>query len=130
MKNKLKNENESFILNFKNDIIKYFKFLNERKLSDAEKILEYLRQSLKSFEWNKGYLKGLEGLYISSKSDSDEYLFFSKITLTKDLISQLLKEFKTHANSSLHADYDRGYFQALYDYVKELKEVLKQKTND
>ncbi|MEM3754802.1 MAG: hypothetical protein QXE19_03845, partial [Candidatus Bathyarchaeia archaeon] len=61
MKNKLKNENESFILNFKNDIIKYFKFLNERKLSDAEKILEYLRQSLKSFEWNKGYLKGLEG---------------------------------------------------------------------
>jgi fatty acid/phospholipid biosynthesis enzyme len=124
MKSSLKNESNP-VLSFKDDIVKYFKLLKERKLSDAEKILEYLKQNLKNSEWGKGYLKGLEGLYLTSKSNNDEYLFFSRITLTKNITSQLLKEFKTHINSSLHADYDRGYFQALYDYVKELKESLK-----
>jgi hypothetical protein len=130
MKSNSKNESKYPVLNFKDDIVKYFKLLKEKKLSDAEKILEYLKQNLKNSEWSKGYLKGLEGLYLTSKSDSDEHLFFSRITLTKNLISQLLKEFKSHVNSPLHAHYDRGYFQALYDYVKELKEASRPETHD
>ncbi|MEM2913802.1 MAG: hypothetical protein QW265_02100 [Candidatus Bathyarchaeia archaeon] len=125
MKNSSKNGSKSFISNSRDDIIKYFRLLNERKLSDAEKTLESLRQNLKNSEWSKGYLKGLEGLYLTAKSNSDEHLFFSGMALTKNQISQLVKEFRIHANSPLHADYDRGYFKALCDYLKETRKIQK-----
>lgn len=130
MKNSSKREDKSTDLSFKEDIKKYFRLLDERKFTDAEKILSSLKENLKTSEWNKGYLKGLEGLYLTSRSNDDKYLFFSRITPTKGLILQLLKEFKNHANYRLHADYDRGYFQALYDYVKELKEILRSRSKD
>jgi hypothetical protein len=72
-------------------------------------------------EAGRGYLKGLEGLLLTAKSNDDNYLYLSKIEKTEKKLRALRKEFANHTKSTIHSAYDRGYFQALENFVRKLE---------
>jgi len=76
---------------------------------------------LPSTESTKGYLKALEGLLLTAKSNDDKYLYLSKVEKTPKSLKTLRKEFNQQTRATLHGDYDRGYFQALEGYVRMLE---------
>jgi len=105
------------------DTDRYFQAIVERRISDAEKELDTIRTTLPATETARGYLKALEGLLLTTKSNDDRYLYLARIEKTPKKLKQLRKDFATHAKSRLHADYDRGYFQALESYVRQLERL-------
>ena len=98
-----------------------FQALIERRIADAEKELDTIRATLPSTEAAKGYLKALEGLLLTSKSNEDKYLYLSKIEKTPKNLKTLRREFSQQAKNGLHGDFDRGYFQALESYMRKLE---------
>ena len=72
-------------------------------------------------EAGKGYLKGLEGLLLTAKSNDDNYLYLSKIEKTEKKLRALRREFTNHTKSNLHSEYDKGYFQALENFARKLE---------
>jgi hypothetical protein len=72
-------------------------------------------------ERGRGYLKGLEGLLLTAKSNDDKYLYLSRIEKTQKKLRLLRKEFANHVTSNLHSDYDKGYFQALENFIRTLE---------
>lgn len=100
---------------------KYFQLISERRLSDAEKTLEDLRQNAQATDRGKGYMKALEGLFLGQKTNDDKYLYLSHLTITEDLAERLEKDFLSQARNELHGDYDRGFFQALSEYMAYLR---------
>ena len=98
-----------------------FQALIERRIADAEKELDTIRATLPSTESAKGYLKALEGLLLTAKSNEDKYLYLSKIEKTPKNFKTLRREFSQQAKNGLHGDFDRGYFQALESYMKKLE---------
>jgi hypothetical protein len=98
-----------------------FQALIERRIADAEKELDTIRATLPSTESAKGYLKALEGLLLTSKSNEDKYLYLSKIEKTPKNLKTLRREFSQQAKNELHGDFDRGYFQALESYMRKLE---------
>ncbi len=103
-------------------IDKYLRFIVERRIADAEKELEDLRLKIGNTEWNRGYMKALEGLLLTRKANSDNYLFFAKKEFDKKSLKALMKEFMENAASPLYGDYDRGYFSGLIRLVKTMEE--------
>ena len=96
---------------------KYLKAIAERRIKDGEAEFDRIRPSLDDSEWNRGYLKALEGLLITFKTNNSKYLYFHR----KDLENpknrkKFEEEIKKHSNNELHADYDRGFFSAIMDY--------------
>jgi len=104
-------------------IDKYLRLIVERKIADAEKELEDLRPKIDNTEWNRGYMKALEGLLITRKANNDGYLFFAKKEFDKKSLRGLAKEFAENAASPLFGDYDRGYFSGLSRLVKIMEEA-------
>jgi hypothetical protein len=104
------------------DIDKYLRLIVERKIADAEKELEALRPKFGNTEWNRGYVKALEGLLMTRKANSDNYLFFAKKEFDKKSLKALVKEFADKAESPLYGDYDRGYFSGLVQLTKVMEE--------
>jgi hypothetical protein len=95
----------------------------EHRISDAEKELDTARTVLPSTESAKGYLKALEGLLLTAKSTDDKYLYLSKVEMTQKNLKTLRREFSQQTKNALHADFDRGYFQALEAYAKVLEHI-------
>ena len=96
---------------------KYLKAIAERRIKDGEAEFDKISLSLDDSEWNKGYLKGLEGLLITFRTNNSKYLYLHRKDLEDQKIRKKFKEeLKKHSNNELHADYDRGYFSALTDY--------------
>ena len=93
----------------------------DRRISDAEKELDSIRTSTPASDATTGYLKALEGLLLTAKSNDDKYLYLSKIEKTPKNLRAIRKEFANHNANVLHADYDRGYFQALESFVRKLE---------
>ena len=93
----------------------------ERRIGDAEKQLDAVRSTIPGSEAGRGYLKGLEGLILTAKSNDDKYLYLSKIEKTEKKLRALRKEFANHTKSNLHSEYDKGYFQALETFVRKLE---------
>jgi hypothetical protein len=58
---------------------------------------------------------------LTAKSNDDKYLYLSKIDKTPKKLKVLRREFASHTRSSLHSDYDKGYFRALESYVRKLE---------
>ena len=104
------------------DIDKYLRLIVERKIADAEKELEDLRPKFGNTEWNRGYVKALEGLIMTRRANSDNYLFFAKKEFDKKSLKALVKEFVDKAESPLYGDYDRGYFSGLVQLTKVMEE--------
>jgi len=101
----------------------YLKAVAECRLKDSEKEFEQLRGALTNSEWNRGYLKALEGLLLTLRSNDNRYLYLQRVKLEDKMVKRLKEEFKRHSASELHADYDRGYFAALTDYASTLEAV-------
>ena len=99
----------------------FFQAVVERRNSDAEKELDALRAKMPATELAKGYFKALEGLLLTAKSTDDKYLYLAKIEMTPTKLKTLRREFAHHGANVLHSDYDRGYFQAIENYVRRLE---------
>jgi hypothetical protein len=99
----------------------FFQAVIERRIADAEKELDAVRTSIPGTENGRGYLKGLEGLLLTAKSNDNKYLCLSKIERTQKKLRELRKEFANHTTNSLHSDYDKGYFQALENFIRKLE---------
>ena len=99
-----------------------FQLVSQRKFAEAERILERINVRMKKRgeqEFNRGYLEALSGIILTYRSSGESYEFFSNLDL-KDVeaLKRHYKDFKENAQSRFHADYDRGYFSALADYIR------------
>ena len=84
--------------------------------------MDTVRTVLPSTESAKGYLKGLEGLLLTAKSTDDKYLYLAKIEKSQKNLKTLRRDFAQQTKNPLHADFDRGYFQALESYARLLEQ--------
>jgi hypothetical protein len=100
---------------------KIFRAVIERRLSDAEKELDSVRAVIPATEIARGYMKALEGLLLTAKSNDDKYLYLAKIEKTPTKLRTLRREFSAQIMNGLHTDYDRGYFQALEGFVRKME---------
>jgi ATP/maltotriose-dependent transcriptional regulator MalT len=101
---------------------RFFQLVSQRKFAEAERVLERITVKMKKRkkrEFNRGYLEALSGIILTHRSSGESYEFFSNIDLN-DVKAQKKhqKDFKEDAKSRFHADYDRGYFSALADYMR------------
>ena len=102
----------------RNVVSQYFHFIIERRFGDAEKKLEEVKQAFGQSKQEAGYLKALEGLLLTYRSSNDRYLYLTNVELSSKNVDALKKEFNEQAESPLHADYDKGYFSALADFMR------------
>jgi hypothetical protein len=102
-------------------VTRYFQLLVNRQFTEAERELERLKQKMHKTEWNRGYFRALYGMYLSRKSNGDEYSLFSKLDLSdKAAVHGYRREFLEHTKNGLHGDFDRGYFSAWADCMRVL----------
>ncbi len=106
----------------KDTVNRYFQNVETRAWTDAEKELDTIRQKAENTAWYKGYVKALEGLLLTYKSNDDKYIYLPRVlaSRTEDSIKQLREEFEKFASNEIHGEYDRGFFKALEDYVTVL----------
>ena len=96
---------------------KYLRAIAERRLKDGEVEFDRVSLSLDDSEWNKGYLKALEGLLITFKTNNSKHLYLQRKELEDQKIRKKFKEeIKKHSINELHEDFDRGFFSGLMDY--------------
>jgi hypothetical protein len=102
-------------------VTRYFQLVVNRQFTEATRELERLKQKMHKTEWNRGYFRALYGMYLSRKTSSDVYSFFSKLDLTdKEALHGYRREFLDHMRNGLHGDFDRGYFSAWADCMRIL----------
>ena len=104
---------------------RFFQNVETRAWTDAEKELDAVRQKAQNTAWYKGYVKALEGLLLTYRSNDDKYIYLPRALANRseDNIKQLQKEFGEFASNEIHGEYDRGYFKALADYVTLLSSL-------
>ncbi len=85
--------------------------------------MDTIRTTIPPTEQGKGYLKALEGLLLTAKSNDDKYLFLSKVEKTEKNLRAMTRDFAGQTENRLHTDYDVGYFQALESYTRKLEET-------
>jgi hypothetical protein len=96
-----------------------------RAWTDAEKELDVIRQKAENALWYKGYVKALEGLLLTYRTNDDKYIYLPRILASggEESINQLRQNFGEFAANEIHGEYDRGYFKALEDYVTLLSSM-------
>ncbi|HLB99971.1 MAG TPA: hypothetical protein VJL33_01445 [Candidatus Bathyarchaeia archaeon] len=105
-------------------VTRYFQLVVSRQFTEAERELERLKQKMQKTEWNRGYFRALYGMYLSRKSNNDNYALFSKIDVTdKVALHEYKREFLEHTKNGLHGDFDRGYFSAWSDCMRILAKM-------
>ena len=109
-----------------------FQLVSERKFAEAERILERITIKMKKNgqqEFNRGYLEALSGIILTYRSSSESYEFFSNLDMNDvEALKKHYKDFLENSQSRFHADYDRGYFSALSDYMRVVLKMAKGKT--
>jgi hypothetical protein len=102
-------------------VTRYFQLIVARQFAEGERELERVKQKMQKTEWNRGYFRALYGMYLSRKSNTDDYAFFSKVDVTdKVALNNYRKEFLVHMGNGLHGDFDRGFFSAWADCMRIL----------
>ena len=103
-------------------ITRLFQLVSERRFAEAERTLERITGKMEKVgkkEFNRGYLKALDGIILTSRSGSETYEFFGNLDLNDvGALRRHHRDFLSSAKSRFHADYDRGYFSALADYMR------------
>jgi len=103
---------------------RFFQLTTSRQFAEAERILERVKQKMHVNERNRGYFQALYGMLLTQKNNDDRYGFLSSIDLTnRKQLKNYRQEFLSHAESRLHADYDRGFFEAWSDYMRILPKL-------
>jgi hypothetical protein len=102
-------------------VTRYFQLIVNRQFMESERELERLKQKMQKTEWNRGYFRALYGMYLSRKSNGDNYALFSKLDFSdKVALHNYRREFLEHTKNGLHGDFDRGYFSAWADCMRIL----------
>lgn len=102
---------------------RYVQLLNERRVTEAEKVLEQIKEELKPTPWNRGYYNALEGMALALKSKDDHYLYINRIDpKDKKGVDKLQREFSRQSRSPLQDDFDKGYFAAWLEYIHVLSQ--------
>jgi hypothetical protein len=106
-------------------INRFFQNVETRAWTDAEKELGIIREKGQNTAWFKGYVKALEGLLWTYRSNDDKYIYLPRVLSNplEESLDQLRKDFGEFAASEIHGEYDRGYFKALEDYVNLLSKL-------
>lgn len=98
--------------------VRFFQLVSERKFTEAERVLERIKEKATKTEWNQGYLQALNGILLMQKTN-DPYAFLSNINFSdKSEIRKYRLEFLQYAKDGLHADYDRGFFSAWAEFAR------------
>lgn len=103
--------------------VEYFQLLLERRFTDAQRVLEQIRQSLGRSENDRGYVRALEGLLLTYTSSDARYLYLNRTQMTRKLAEELRKEFRARVGSELQGSYDKGYFRAMADFMQALMKL-------
>ena len=98
---------------------RFFQNVESRAWTDAEKELDTIRQKAENSPWHKGYVKALEGLLLTYRTNDDKYIYLPRALAnkTEESVNKLREEFEEFASNEIHGEYDRGYFKALEDYT-------------
>jgi hypothetical protein len=106
---------------------RYVLFLNERRMSDAEKLLQQIKERLKTTPWDRGFFNALEGIFAAFRAKDNPYFYATQIdpSDTKKL-RQLRKEFLEESTNLLQNEFDQGFFSAWAEYVKDLQRLKRQ----
>ena len=100
---------------------RFFQLITTRQFTEAERILERIKQKMHVSERNRGYFQALYGMLLTQRNNDDKYAFLSGVDLNnRKQLKQFRQEFLSHVESRLHAEYDRGFFEAWVDYMKVL----------
>lgn len=106
-------------------VTRFFQLVVNRQFAEAERELQRLKQRMHETEWNRGYYRALYGMLLARKSNTDQYVFFSKVDLNDRRVLQgYRKEFLSHVKNRLHGDYDRGFFSAWADCMRVLAKMV------
>jgi len=102
-------------------VARFFQLVRERQFAEAERILERLKLKGQKNERERGYLQALNGIFLASKSNDDQYLFLSNVNLKdKSELEKHRREFLKQTRDSLNAEYDHGFFSAWAEYMRIL----------
>jgi len=102
-------------------VVRFFQLLQSRQFSEAERILERVKERVPKTEWNKGYYMALRGMMSALKSKRDTYVWLPKLDLNDEkALRDHRREFMAQSKNRLHADYDRGFFSAWADFMRVL----------
>jgi len=105
-------------------VTRFFQLVTARQFAEAERVLERLKQKINMSERNRGYFQALYGMLLAQRSNNDRYVFLSNLNpKDKKELKNCRREFKTHSEYGLHADYDRGFFSAWADYMRILSKL-------
>jgi hypothetical protein len=110
-------------------ITRLFQLVSERKFAEAERMLERITVRMEKSgqkEFNRGYLEALGGIILTHRSGSETYELFSNLDPNdSEVLKKHYKDFLGNTKSRFHADYDRGYFSALADYMRVVLRTAK-----
>ena len=94
----------------------FFQLLEQRNLTQAEAVLEKMRQEVKNTEWQRGYVRALRGMLIASRSGDDKRAFINRM---KDGdLREIKKDFARKSRDPLQTSFDRGFFTAWLEYLE------------
>jgi len=100
---------------------RFFQLITTRQFAEAERILERVKEKMHISERNRGYFQALSGMLLTQKNNDDRYAFLSSMNPPdKKQLKSYRQEFLSHTESRLHAEYDRGFFEAWADYTRIL----------
>jgi len=102
-------------------VTRFFQLLTNRQFAEAEREIERLNKNVKKNEFNRGFLRALDGMILAHRSNDDQYVFLSNTNLKdKQELVKYRREFSGHVKNKLHSDYDRGFFKAWTEYMRVL----------
>jgi len=94
----------------------FFQLLEQRNLSQAEAVLEKMKQEVKNTEWQRGYVRALRGMLIASRSGDDKRAFINRMK-DRDL-REIKKDFTRKSREPLQTSFDRGFFSVWVEYLE------------
>jgi len=119
---KLISRKESTLIN------QFFKFIADRKLTDAGRKLERLGQTMTEKQWSRGYYNALQGMSLAFKSRDHRYVYISQIDSDDPKkINSVRRKFLEQSRNPLQSDFDKGFFTAWLDYLRFLKKSISKK---
>ncbi|MDG6222988.1 MAG: hypothetical protein IAX21_01165 [Candidatus Bathyarchaeota archaeon] len=98
-------------------VVRFVQLLKGRRFAEAERVLERIKESTNTTEWNSGYIHALDGILLTQKS-SDSYAFLANIDLDDEkTLRKSRKEFLKEYKNKVHQDFDRGFYAAWADFT-------------
>jgi hypothetical protein len=109
------------------DIVTFFKGVQERRFSDAERALEAVKEKrFGNSDFKAGYLNALDGILLSSRS-GDQRDFLNKASMETASMERYNRELGEFVKEGIHTPFDVGYFSAWSDFLHfQLNSVKKR----